>query len=175
MGTVFLTNLAGRKVRMIWHFVHHIGFQDPQPFTFKKKLQLLKTLKKTLFICVLLFVCLGIDVVGSHILLMLSCHFANPILSIMAVSWLNFNHYIIKYHSCSTLDIKNHMQLKPSPWFPWGPGKYNPNIMTVKNPLPTNFKHLLVSLFFCTLHRFFEKSQITLRCFVITSHYMFLS
>ena len=33
-------------------FVRHIVFQDPQPFTFKKKslkkLQLLKTLKKTL-------------------------------------------------------------------------------------------------------------------------------
>lgn len=123
------------------------------------------------------YLCLGIDVVGSHILLMLSCHFANPILSIMAVSWLNFNHYIIKHHSCSTLDIKNHMQLKPSPWFPWGPGKYNPNIMTVKNSLPTNFKHLLVSLFFCTLHRFFGKitNHIKMLCHYLSLHVPFIT
>ena len=44
-----------RYARTAPHFVRHVGFQDPQLFTFKKKLQLLKTLKKTLFTCVLSF------------------------------------------------------------------------------------------------------------------------
>ena len=52
MGTVFLTNLATvAGIRTIWRFVRHIGFRDPQPFTFKK-LRLLKTLKITPTKCV---------------------------------------------------------------------------------------------------------------------------
>ena len=174
MGTVFLTNLAGRKVIMIWHFVHHIGFQDPQLFTFKKKLQLLKTLKKTLFISVLLFVsrhrCCWVSY-STHAFL----PFCKPNLEHNGCQLAKFQPL---YYQASLLFYPGYQEphaTKTISLVSMGPGKYNPNIMTVKNPLPTNFKHLLVSLFFCTLHRFFEKSQITLRCFVITFHYMFLS